>query len=66
MYNKERVSLDVMRVCKPKGIISCTFFKNLIFTARHLTKKLMYPDSRQIRIEASTALPVVMRNVLGE
>ena len=66
MYNKERTSFEVTNVCGPKAIFSSTLFRNLIFTPVHLYNKLMDPDLRQIRTEASTALAVVMRKVLGE
>lgn len=66
MYNKEYTSFDMTNVCGPKAIFPSIFFKNLIFTPVHLYNKLMDPDSRQTRIEASTVLAVVMRKGLGE
>jgi hypothetical protein len=66
MYNKEGTSFKVTNVCGPKEIFSSTFFRNWIFTPLHLYNKLMDPDSRQIRKEASTALAAVMKKYLGE
>jgi hypothetical protein len=66
MYNKEGTLFGVTNVCGPKAIFSSTFFWNLIFTTVHLYNKLMDPNSRQFRTEASTALAVVMRKFLGE